>query len=230
VPAAGTAAEDGAIVPLWFDRLAANGWRVLVSVAFGLVIASVAIALSTVTASLLVALIAAAALAPTVRGLRARGISPTPAAAIACVAGLAVLIVAIVVMAIAIGPYAKDVVVAIEDGISDVRAQLASLGLPPLVSQAFDQLADAVLAGLSLDVTAYLGSIGSLVTVAILGGFLTFFLLQDGDDAWRMLTSSLEPWRAEALGESARRGLDRVARHGRDPGRFPDVLPAAGRR
>jgi putative heme transporter len=202
--------EGWVIVPLWFDRLAAIGWRVLVSVAFGLVVATIAIRLSSVTASLLVALIAAAALAPTVRGLRARGIAPTIAAAIACVAGLAVLIAAVILMAIALGPYARDVVAAVEEGIDDVRGQLATLGLPAVFSQAFDQFADAVLAGLTLDVTAFLGPVASLVTVGILGGFLTFFLLQDGDHAWGRLTSSLEPWRAEALGASARAGLDRV--------------------
>jgi predicted PurR-regulated permease PerM len=202
--------EDWLIVPPWFDRLAAIGWRVLVSVAFGLVIASIAISLSSVTASLLVALIAAAALAPTVRGLRARGMSPTLAAAIACVVGLVVVVVAVILLAIAIGPYADDVVAAVEAGVSDVRAQLATLGLPPVVAQAFDQFADAILAGMTLDVTAFLGPIASLVTVGVLGGFLTFFLLLDGDKAWAGLTSSVEPWRAEALGTSARAGLDRV--------------------
>ncbi len=202
--------EGWVIIPPWFDRLAAIGWRVLVSVTFGLVIASIAIGLSTVTASLLVALIAAAALAPTVRGLRARGVSPTLAAAIACVVGLAALLVAVILLAIAIGPYADDLLAAVEAGIGDVRAQLVTLGLPAVFSQAFDQFADAILAGMTLDVTAFLGPIASLVTVGVLGGFLTFFLLLDGDRAWGQLTSTLEPWRAEALGASARAGLDRV--------------------
>ena len=202
--------EGCVIVPPWFDRLAAIGWRVLVSVAFGLVMAAIAIRLSSVTASLLVALIAAAALAPTVRGLRARGVSPTLAAAIACVVGLVVLVVAVILLAVAIGPYANDVLAAVEEGISDVRAQLATLGLPAAFAQAFDQFADAILAGMTLDVTAFLGPIASLVTVGVLGGFLTFFLLLDGDRAWGRATSSLEPWRAEALGTSAKAGLDRV--------------------
>ena len=202
--------EGCVIVPPWFDRLAAIGWRVLASVAFGLVIATIAIRLSSVTASLLVALIAAAALAPTVRGLRARGVSPTLAAAIACVVGLAALVVAVILLAIAIGPYADDVLAAVEEGIADVRAQLATIGLPAVFAQAFDQFADAILAGMTLDVTSFLGPIASLVTVGVLGGFLTFFLLLDGDRAWGRLTSSLEPWRAEALGISARAGLDRV--------------------
>ena len=45
--------------------------------------------------------------------------------------------------------------------------------------------------GLGEAVSRLIGPIASLVTVFILGGFLTFFLLLDGDKAWATLTGGL---------------------------------------
>ncbi len=60
-------------VPSWLTRLAAIGWRVLVTVAFGTFVVALAMYLSTVTLSILFALIAAATLGPFNERLRARG-------------------------------------------------------------------------------------------------------------------------------------------------------------
>jgi predicted PurR-regulated permease PerM len=54
------------------------------------------------------------------------------------------------------------------------------------------------------------GSLASLATVAVLGGFLTFFLLVDGDKGWTWLMAPLDPWRAETVTASAEAGLRRV--------------------
>ena len=78
-------------MPVWLDRLASVGWRVLVTAGLGLVLIALTIVLSTVTASVLLALVVAAPLAPTVRGLRARGLSRAIASAVACGVGLVVL-------------------------------------------------------------------------------------------------------------------------------------------
>ena len=60
-------------VPSWLSRLAAIGWRVLVTVAFGAFVVGFALYLSTVTFSILFAVIAVATLGPFNERLRARG-------------------------------------------------------------------------------------------------------------------------------------------------------------
>ena len=60
-------------VPSWLTRLAAIGWRVLVTVAFAAIVVGFAAYLSTVTLSILFAVIAVATLAPIDERLRARG-------------------------------------------------------------------------------------------------------------------------------------------------------------
>ena len=67
------ASEPGWQVPSWLTRLAAIGWRVLVTVAFGAFVVGFAVYLSTVTLSILFAVIAVATLGPLNERLRARG-------------------------------------------------------------------------------------------------------------------------------------------------------------
>jgi predicted PurR-regulated permease PerM len=198
-------------IPAWLDVLAAVGWRALAAVAFALVMLAIAIELSTVTASIVVALIVAAVLAPAVRGLRDRGLAPTLAAAAACLAGVVVLAVVVAFLALALVPYLPDVIAAIETGIGDVRDQLVAVGAPDVVLRAFDQFVDALVGVISVDPAALLGPIASVGTVAILGGFLTFFLLQDGERGWAWLMQPLAGWRAETVTASARSGLQRVS-------------------
>ena len=77
-----TAAPEGSgLVPGWLLRLAAIGWRLLATIALGLVLIWIASLLSTVTASILVAAIVAATFAPFVLALRDRGWSRIKAAA-----------------------------------------------------------------------------------------------------------------------------------------------------
>ena len=74
-------AEEAGLVPGWLQRLAAIGWRLLVTIALGLVLLEIAVLLSTVTVSILVAAIVAATFAPFVLALRKRGWSRIKAAA-----------------------------------------------------------------------------------------------------------------------------------------------------
>ena len=64
----------------------------------------------------------------------------------------------------------------------------------------------AVLGGLADIVAAG----ANVVTVAILGGFLTFFLLQDGDRAWAWVLNASGGWRRGALMAGGRRAVDQV--------------------
>ena len=68
-------------VPSWLTRLAAIGWRVLVTVAFGAFVVGFAIYLSTVTLSILFAVIAVATLGPSTSACeRAAGVARRPRA------------------------------------------------------------------------------------------------------------------------------------------------------
>ena len=52
--------------------------------------------------------------------------------------------------------------------------------------------------------------VGTVATVAILGTFLTFFFMMDGDKAWVWALSSANTWRRDAITTSGHVALERV--------------------
>jgi putative heme transporter len=196
-----------AVVPSLLARLASLGWRVLVSLALAVAIGFVLAELASVTASLIVGLIAASILLPLVRRLRARGLSAGPSAAIACAVGLVILILAVLLLGLALVPNLREITAAVREGVDDLRAQLASIGVPAFVSQAVDDLVESFV---TVDMAALVGSVVSVATVLILGGFLTIFLLADGDRGWGALMGALDRRQATVLTDSAESGLERV--------------------
>ena len=210
VPLADPTDPSAELVPGWLRRVAALGWRVLAALALGLVLVGLAVLLSTVTAAIVVGLIVASTFAPSVRGLRARGWDRTRAAA--AVSGVALLgvVVAVVVIVLAFAPYVNDLLTAIRDGVTDIQAWLASIGAPEEVQRLVERVIGDLEDVLTSAVAGLVGPIAALVTVLILGGFLTFFLLQDGDRAWAKVADGMDPWRAEALTTRGRIALERV--------------------
>jgi predicted PurR-regulated permease PerM len=198
------------LVPRWLDRLAAVGWRVLVTFALAFVLAVAAINLETVTATVVVSLLATVSLLPLVSGLRSRGASPTGAAIYGVLVGAGVAILGALLIAIALLPYAGDVAAAASTGLSDLRDSLVDVGVPSWVLEAYDRLATAIAAAAGVNVAALIGPIASIVTVALLSTFLTFFLLQDGEHGWAWAMGSMAPWQATAVTGAARTGLGRV--------------------
>jgi predicted PurR-regulated permease PerM len=210
VRGADTADPSDDLVPGWLRRLAALGWRILAALALGLVLVGLAVLLSTVTAAIVVGLIVASTFAPYVQGLRARGWDRTKAAAAVSGVALLAIVVALVIIVLAFAPYVNDLLNAIRDGVTDIQTWLGSIGAPEelqrLIERAIGQLEDV----LTSAAAGLIGPIAALVTVLILGGFLTFFLLLDGDRAWRAATGGMEPWRAEALTKRGRIAIERV--------------------
>lgn len=102
-------------VPLWLARLAAVGWRVLAILGLVAVSAWIAFTIGSVTASVAVAAVAAAALLPAVRRLRARGMGANAAAAVGTVAVFGTILV-LVADGPAILAQVRDGVQAIETG------------------------------------------------------------------------------------------------------------------
>lgn len=197
-------------VPGWLQRLAANGWRILVTLALGLVLIRIAIALSSVTAAVLVALIIAATFAPFAGRLRERGWSRTKAASLVSLAALGGVTVTIGLLIWAFAPYVLDVLAAIAAGGAVIATWLAEVGAPPEVAAVFAAVLDQFRDAFASIVAGLVGPIAAFVTALLLGGFLTFFLLQDGDKAWAWLVAPLQGWRADAMTASGRVALERV--------------------
>jgi predicted PurR-regulated permease PerM len=200
-----------ALVPGWLVRSGEVGWRVLavvgVAVVAGLVVATVPVS-ATAT---LVSMVLAAALAPTALRLRAAGRSRTIAAAITFGAAAILIVGVTVLLFVLLVPDLRAVGAAVELGVAWVRDRLAEMGAPENASQFLDHVAASVSATITPDLGAVVGKLVTVGTVIVLGTFLTFFLLADGDRGWDWLMRSLRPWQVEAVTASAWDGLYRVA-------------------
>ena len=198
------------IVPGWLQRLAAIGWRVLVTLAFFLVLVRIAIVLSTVTVAILIALIIAATFAPYVERLRGKGWSRTKAAGVVSLLALGTVTAVLVILAIVFLPYVADLVSQIRAGGQAVETWLDSGGVGPALSALVGLVVEAVHSAFVNAASEIITPIAAFVTSLILGGFTVFFLLQDGDRAWAWMIDPVEGWRAETMTESGRVALDRV--------------------
>ncbi len=202
--------DSRSLVPTWLQRLAAYGWRVLVVIAMAVVLVQVAGALAVVTTSVLVALIVAATFVPAVRTLRDRGWGRTKAAAGVTLIALVAITAVFVLLAIVFAPYIADVVSALRAGGDAIQDFLVQSGAPPEVAALVGQLIENARGVLAAVATQLVEPVAALVTALILGGFLTFFLLQDGDRAWDWLVEPIRGWRGDAITESGRVALGRV--------------------
>ena len=198
------------LVPPWLVRLAALGWRVLVSIAFALVLAWLAVQLGPVSAAILVALIISATFAPFVKALRDRGWSRVRSAAAVFLGALVVIGVAIALLVFAFVPYIRSLADVIQSAILDIQQYLDTLDPPNAVLVVVERIRSAISDVLANLLSALAEPAAIVATVVILAAFLTFFLLLDGDRAWEWVTSGVKGWRRERLTESGQIALDRV--------------------
>ena len=205
-------ASETAIVPSWLERLAAIGWRVLVTLALALVIARVALFLSTVTGAILVGLLIAALVYPVVIRLRTEHGWPRGRAA-AAASFLAVVLVLLALSAIVLAfiPAAVALIDRNEAGLATLTAKLSEIGAPAGLSDLVNVISNQVQAWLASNLAELVAPIASFVTIMILGGFLTFYLLSDGDRGWQATTSNIDDWRARALTARATVALDELS-------------------
>ena len=202
--------QGAALVPLALVRLAALGWRILVVIALAISVAYLLVVLSTVTASVFVAVVIAATFSPYVASFRARGWSRTKAAAVVTVGALLVIIVIVGLVGFAFLPYLVDIATAIAAGLGAFTDLLENGNLPRELTAILDQLASIIKSDVTAVVASIAGAAATLVTIAILAGILTFFLMLDGDKAWVWALSSRSTWRQEAITSSGRLALERV--------------------
>ena len=188
------------LVPAWLQRLAAIGWRVLATLLVGAVFAAVGIYLSTVTAAILVGVIVVATFGPIDQYLRTRrGWPRGPAAAITSVIALGAVILTVFLVVVAFVPYTIDLLRTIQAAVDGLLGWLTNIGAPPGLIDLVTGLIRGVEGWLTAAVAQLAGPIGTVVTILVLGGFLTFYLLEDGDRAWATITENLDEWRKDAL-------------------------------
>ena len=187
---------ESGMVPIWLNHLAGLSWRLVVVAVLGLALFVLAAKLVVATASVLVAAIVAATFAPWVLGLRRRGWSRTRAAATVTFGAVLVVAAALALITLALLPDAVAVANSLANGIQAFRQFLADLNLPPEIADRLQQAEQAVQGWLSANVQEIASSVATIVTIAILGTFETFFFMQDGDRAWL--------WGLQAIGEDRR--------------------------
>src|SRR5262245_9167841 len=202
--------DESTLVPSWLIRLAAVGWRLLAAIALGIVLIQIIIVLWTVTASILLAGIVAATFAPFVLRLRDRGWSRIKAAAAVFLGAGVVILAILAVIALAFLPYVADFLSALSAGVAAVQKVLADVQIPPEIGRLLSDATDALRAWASDVASNVAGNVGQVATIAILGTFLTFFFLMDGDKAWVWALSSANTWRRDSITSSGHVALERV--------------------
>jgi len=205
-------AGGSGIVPSWLERLAAIGWRVLVTLALAALIVRVALFLSTVTGAILVGLLIAALVYPVVMRLRTeRGWPRGRAAAAASLLAVVLVLIALAAIVLAFIPAVVGLVDRNTDGLAALSAKLTEIGAPTGLIDLVNGISTQVQTWLASNIAELVAPIASFVTIMIIGGFLTFYLLSDGDRGWDVTTSNLEDWRARALTDRATVALDELS-------------------
>jgi putative heme transporter len=212
VPDAGLDLGGGDLVPGWLRRLAALGWRILAVLAMAFVLVSIAVRLSTVTASIIFAILVAASVAPAYRYVRTgRGWAASKSAAVLCVVALSALAISVTIILLTFAPYVGQLIDSVREGITAITTFLSSAGVP--------DDAVAIIAGSFTDFQAWIGgavsslvgSIADAATVVILGGFLTFYVLYDYEKAWSTAIRDLAPSQQAVVTEHGSVALDNVS-------------------
>jgi predicted PurR-regulated permease PerM len=194
-PDQSTQTTPGTQVPSWLNRLAAIGWRVLVTVAFGLVILYLALYLSTVTYSILFGVIAVATLSPLQARLLARGWGRAKASAGALLIAVAVVVAALALILLALVPALVELAENAQAGAAKLEADAAASGVPSQVATTIDTFITQVQAWVQAQAASIVSAIASVATILMLGLFLTFYFLLDGEKGWNVGLRDLREWR-----------------------------------
>ena len=169
------------LVPAWLTNLEAFGWRLLVIGGLAVVLTWISLVLVAETASLALSAVIAAAAAPLVISLRARGWSRVRAAVGAWALVGAIIITALVLVALAFIPSIAAFIDALQRGLDAMRSGSGGFTLPPELAATIDNLAK-VIGGFVQDQLGELADhVATTATIAILSTFLTFFFLLDAD-------------------------------------------------
>jgi predicted PurR-regulated permease PerM len=125
-------------------------------------------------------------------------------------AGAVLIVATVVILLLVLVPDLRAVATAVGQGMDAIRDRLVDAGAPDQVSLLVDRLAESLRSSLVPDGSALARVAANVGTVLVLGFFLTFFLLADGDKGWSWAVSALRPEQVEAVSASARDGVDGV--------------------
>jgi putative heme transporter len=202
--------EPGPIVPDWLAQATALGWRLLVIVAFGVVVLAGAAVLSTVVGSVVLAIAVTAAFDPLAERLRAQGRSPVATAGIVTLAvgGLAVAVIAVV--AIAFVPATVSMLHALDNGLTKLQDALESGQIPAPAATLITEMTSGITTWLSATASAVAGALATVFTVILLAFFLVFFLVTDLDRAVDWLLQAAAPWQRTAIKDAVQTGRNRL--------------------
>lgn len=205
---------DGAppreLTPEWLSWLGGVGWRILATIGFGLVVVWLAIQLSTTTVSVLVAGIVAATFAPYVMGLRRRGWGRAKAAGVVTASAVFIILAIGAVIVVAFIPQIANVINGIQIGVQRIQEVSADVNLPPEYAAMLAKVVDDLKTWVSGEAAAVANLAASVVTITILAGLLTFYLLQDGDKAFAWAVPDTLGWRRQPIREAAVDAMQRV--------------------
>ena len=202
------ASED--LAGRWVDRfgaLALRSGQVLLVLGLAAVVIYALVTLKLVVIPVLIALIVAAASAPAISWLRAKGLPPIAAAWITLLTGIIVLGGVVTLIVFAVRDQWGELVDSAIKGLDTLQEFLVNGPLP------FDaaQIEDARLAILDFFTSAQFGSgalagvsvAGNVIAGIILGIVILFFFLKDGDAIWKFF---LTPFSGERKARGERIG------------------------
>jgi len=186
-------------VPSWLNRLAQIGWRVLVTLALGIVVLYLARYLATVTLSILFGVIAVATLGPLQERLLARGWGRAKASAGALLVAVVVVAAALVLVLLGLVPSLIALAQNAQAGLARLDADMTRPGFPTQLASTIDTVVKQVQDWLGAEASSIVSSIANVATIVMLGLFLTFYFLLDGEKGWEVGLRDLREWRRERI-------------------------------
>ncbi len=140
-----------------------------------------------------------ATLGPFNERLRARGWGGAKAAGGSIGAAVLVVVGALLLVALALIPFLVDLTQYLHEGLDRLSAEAASTDLPADFAAALTATIQQVEAWLSEQASAFVDALVEAGAVVMLGLFLTFYLLLDGDKAWDHGLSGLGDWQRDRI-------------------------------
>jgi predicted PurR-regulated permease PerM len=198
------------LVPDWLAWLGGIGWRVLATIGLAIVVLWLAIQLSTTTASILIAGIVSATFAPYVVALRRRGWGRAKAAGVVTFGAVLIIVGIVVVIIIAFVPQIASMINALGAGLKKIQEIAADASLPPEYAAMLAKVADEIRNWLSVEAAAIANLAAITVTITILAGLLTFYMLSDGDKALAWAVPDSMGWRRAPIRQAAVDSMQRV--------------------
>jgi predicted PurR-regulated permease PerM len=188
---------------------------VLVIAAFVLMLWYLATLIWDVILAIGLAVVVAVILAPVVLRLRAQGRSRAAAAGITWAATIGAFVGLILVLGLALLPYLVDLVDRLQSGSASLDSIRSDLGLPTWLTDLVGQVISTATEAGGSALENIVGSIANLAGILLIGAFLLFFFLKDGDKGWLWLFQSMPDEKRQAItttGDDALRSVSTYVR------------------